>query len=85
MVQNLGVGKNSGYHFPVTARERIVQLVDEGTLSELAADLESTDPLEFVDLRPYPERLQAAVGRHRPPRRDRGRRRRDRRHPSRWR
>ena len=57
MVQNLRVCTNCGYHFPVTARERIVQLVDEGSFSELAANLESTDPLEFVDSRPYPERL----------------------------
>jgi acetyl-CoA carboxylase carboxyl transferase subunit beta len=46
----------------VTARERIVQLVDEGTFTELAADLESADPLEFVDSKPYPDRLAAATG-----------------------
>jgi len=62
MVQNLRVCTNCGYHFPVTARERMVQLGYGGTFSELAANLESTDPLEFVDSRPYPERLQAAVG-----------------------
>jgi acetyl-CoA carboxylase carboxyl transferase beta subunit len=62
MVRNLRVCTNCGYHFPVTARERIVQLVDEGTFSELAAGLESSDPLEFVDSKPYPERLVAATG-----------------------
>src|SRR5205085_4129632 len=61
MVRNLRVCTNCGHHFPVTARERIVQLVDEGTFSELAANLESSDPLEFVDSKPYPERLAAAV------------------------
>jgi acetyl-CoA carboxylase carboxyl transferase beta subunit len=61
MVRNLRVCTNCGYHFPVTARERIVQLVDDGTFTEIAANLESADPLEFVDSRPYPERLQAAV------------------------
>ena len=83
MVQNLRVCTNCGYHFPVTARERIVQLVDEGTFSELAANLESTDPLEFVDSRPYPERLGRRGGQHRPARRDRRRLGRDRGHADR--
>lgn len=61
MVRNLRVCTNCGYHFPVTARERIVQLVDEGTFAEVAAGLESSDPLEFVDSRAYTERLEAAV------------------------
>ena len=60
MVANLRVCVHCGYHFPVTARERIVQLVDEGTWSEIARDLESADPLEFVDTKPYPERLVEA-------------------------
>ena len=60
MVANLRVCVHCGYHFPVTARERIVQLVDEGTWSEIARDLESADPLEFVDSRPYPERITEA-------------------------
>jgi acetyl-CoA carboxylase carboxyl transferase subunit beta len=60
MVANLRVCAHCGYHFPVTARERIVQLVDEGTFTEIARDLQSADPLEFVDTRPYPERLAAA-------------------------
>ncbi len=52
MVANLRVCAHCGYHFPVTARERIVQLVDEGSWSEIARDLHSADPLEFVDTRP---------------------------------
>jgi acetyl-CoA carboxylase carboxyl transferase beta subunit len=62
MVRNLRVCTSCGHHFPVTARERIAQLADEGTFTELAADLESADPLEFVDSRPYPERVAAAMG-----------------------
>src|SRR6476646_5951759 len=62
MVRNLRVCTNCGHHFPVTARERIVQLVDEGSFLEVAAGLESSDPLEFVDSKPYPERLSAAMG-----------------------
>jgi acetyl-CoA carboxylase carboxyl transferase beta subunit len=62
MVRNLRVCTSCGHHFPVTARERIVQLVDEGTFVEIAAGLESADPLEFVDSKPYPTRLTAAMG-----------------------
>jgi acetyl-CoA carboxylase carboxyl transferase subunit beta len=60
MVANLRVCAHCGHHFPVTARERIVQLVDEGTWNEIARDLRSADPLEFTDTKPYPERLVAA-------------------------
>ncbi|HEY3766794.1 MAG TPA: carboxyl transferase domain-containing protein, partial [Gaiellales bacterium] len=61
MVRNLRVCTNCGHHFPVTARERIVQLVDEGSFAEVAAGLQSGDPLEFTDTRAYPERVEAAM------------------------
>jgi acetyl-CoA carboxylase carboxyl transferase subunit beta len=61
MVRNLRVCTHCGYHFPVTARERIVQLFDEGTFTELARELESGDPLELTDSKPYPQRLESAV------------------------
>ncbi len=35
-------------------------LLDEGTVTEHDLDLRSADPLDFVDLKPYPERLAAA-------------------------
>jgi acetyl-CoA carboxylase carboxyl transferase beta subunit len=60
MVANLRVCAHCGHHFPVTARERIVQLADEGSWAELARELRSVNPLEFVDTRPYPERLLSA-------------------------
>ena len=34
-------------------------MADEGTFEE-AADLRSEDPLDFFDVRPYPERLVEA-------------------------
>jgi acetyl-CoA carboxylase carboxyl transferase beta subunit len=61
MVRNLRVCTNCGHHFPVTARERILQLVDEGSFAEIAAGLHSSDPLMFTDSKPYPERIDAAV------------------------
>ena len=58
--RHLRVCPHCGHHFPVRARERIVQLVDEGTFVEEDADLRSADPLGFFDLRPYTERLAEA-------------------------
>ncbi len=58
--QNLRVCPQCGYHFPVRARARIAQLVDDGVFEEEAAELRSEDPLDFFDLRPYPERLAEA-------------------------
>ncbi len=58
--RHLRVCPYCGHHFPVRARERIAQLVDEGTFVEEDADLRSADPLGFFDLRPYTERLAEA-------------------------
>jgi acetyl-CoA carboxylase carboxyl transferase subunit beta len=57
---NLGVCPQCGHHFPVHARDRIRQLVDEDSFAEEAAELRSDDPLGFFDLRPYTERLAEA-------------------------
>jgi acetyl-CoA carboxylase carboxyl transferase beta subunit len=58
--QNLRVCPHCGHHFPVRARERVGQIADGGSFEEEAADLRSEDPLDFFDLRPYPERLVEA-------------------------
>ena len=41
------------------ARARIAWLADAGSFVEEAAEVRSADPLEFFDLRPYAERLDA--------------------------
>jgi acetyl-CoA carboxylase carboxyl transferase beta subunit len=58
--RHLHVCPHCGHHFPVRARARIEQLVDEGTFVEEATELRSDDPLTFFDLRPYTERLAEA-------------------------
>jgi len=58
--QHLRVCPQCGHHFPLSARERIEQLTDPDSFSEEEADLRSTDPLDFFDLRPYTERLAEA-------------------------
>ena len=47
--RRLGVCPECEYHWYVSARERIRQLIDEGTFEEWDAQLRPTDPLEFVD------------------------------------
>jgi acetyl-CoA carboxylase carboxyl transferase subunit beta len=49
-----------GYHFRMGARTRIAWLADPGSFNEEAAEVRSTDPLTFFDLRPYRERLAEA-------------------------
>jgi len=56
--KRFGVCPECDYHWHVSARERIRQMLDEGTFEEWDAELESTDPLKFVDKKPYPERLK---------------------------
>jgi acetyl-CoA carboxylase carboxyl transferase subunit beta len=55
---NQMVVPKSGHHFRIGARARISKLLDEGSWEEAHADVRSTDPLNFVDSQPYPERLK---------------------------
>jgi len=57
--KRLGVCPECDYHWYVSAPERIVQLLDEGTFEEMDAHLESADPLEFEDQKKYSDRLVA--------------------------
>ena len=53
----LQVCKNCGYHFRIGARERLKLLFDDGKFEELDAEVISIDPLQFIDNKPYSERL----------------------------
>lgn len=55
--RNLRVCPNCGFHYKVSARERIEQLSDPGSFAEFGADLQSSDPIGFPD---YPDKLKAA-------------------------
>jgi acetyl-CoA carboxylase carboxyl transferase subunit beta len=56
--RNLKVCAKCGYHFRLTARERLAMLLDPGRFAEEDATLRSTDPLGFVsDGQPYTEKL----------------------------
>jgi acetyl-CoA carboxylase carboxyl transferase subunit beta len=48
-----------GHHFRMDARSRLAMLFDDGVYEELDESLESSDPLGFVDSKPYSERLKS--------------------------
>jgi acetyl-CoA carboxylase carboxyl transferase subunit beta len=54
------VCKHCGHHFRIGARERLSLLFDQGKFEELDSEVISIDPLEFVDSKPYKERLSQA-------------------------
>ena len=45
---------------PLTVEQRLSITIDRGSWRELFAELAAGDPLEFVDTRPYPQRLAQA-------------------------
>jgi acetyl-CoA carboxylase carboxyl transferase subunit beta len=55
------VCSHCGHHFRVGARDRLTMLFDDGKYEELDTEVMSTDPLEFVDSKPYTERLSSAI------------------------
>ena len=58
--ESLQVCPHCSHHFRVGARLRLAALYDEGKYEELDAEVISEDPLEFVDTKPYKERLEQA-------------------------
>ena len=58
--QNLEVCPTCGFHFRIDAEAYIELLIDEGSFDELDTDLRAADPLRFVDLKRYSDRIQQA-------------------------
>ncbi len=56
---SLRVCSKCGYHFRLDARARLAMLFDNGQYTERDAALASSDPLQFVDQKPYADRLRA--------------------------
>lgn len=57
---NCYVSPEDGYHFRIGSREYFDIIFDDKIMKELDADMSSADPLEFVDSKPYPERIEAS-------------------------
>ncbi|HTR26080.1 MAG TPA: acetyl-CoA carboxylase, carboxyltransferase subunit beta [Terriglobales bacterium] len=58
--ENFNVCPKCDKHFKIDARTRLAQLLDDGQYEIFDSNLASTDPLKFVDLKPYSSRLKAA-------------------------
>ncbi|NNC51047.1 MAG: acetyl-CoA carboxylase carboxyltransferase subunit beta [Flaviramulus sp.] len=58
--KNFYVSPEDGYHVRIGSHEYFEILFDNNKFKELDADLESKDPLKFVDTKKYPDRLKAA-------------------------
>jgi acetyl-CoA carboxylase carboxyl transferase subunit beta len=56
--QNLSVCPKCGYHFRISATERLETLFDDGKYKLFASEIRSTDPLEFRDTKRYKDRLR---------------------------
>lgn len=58
--ENLNVCPKCGKHFRIDARARLAHLLDDNQYEIFDANLVSTDPLKFVDLKAYSARLKQA-------------------------
>jgi acetyl-CoA carboxylase carboxyl transferase subunit beta len=58
--ENLNVCPKCEKHFRLDARSRLALLLDENEYETFDENLSSTDPLKFVDLKPYSSRLKQA-------------------------
>jgi acetyl-CoA carboxylase carboxyl transferase subunit beta len=58
--ENMNVCPKCDKHFRIDARTRLAQLLDDNQYESFDADIASTDPLKFVDLKPYWSRLKQA-------------------------
>src|SRR2546423_15063457 len=58
--ENMNVCPKCDKHFRIDARTRLAQLLDNNEYDVFDADLVSTDPLKFVDLKANSSRLKQA-------------------------
>ncbi len=58
IVRRAWICPKCGYHFRISAPQRLTALLDGGEWSEFDAELSSVDPLKFKDKKAYRERLE---------------------------
>ena len=61
LVETLRVCNVCGYHFDLTAPQRIELIADAGSFAEIDTEIVSCDPLEFVGTKAYADQLGAAA------------------------
>jgi acetyl-CoA carboxylase carboxyl transferase subunit beta len=60
LTENANVCPKCDFHFRIDSVSRLKLLLDEGEWVERDANLVSTDPLQFTDIKPYKDRLAKA-------------------------
>lgn len=60
LADSLHVCTHCAYHFRIGARDRLEMLFDDGKYERLDEEVTSGDPLEFVDTKPYKDRVTQA-------------------------
>ncbi len=60
LVKNLNVCPNCQHHMKFGARKRLEWLLDPEGRTEIGSEVQSLDPLSFVDSKKYPDRLKQA-------------------------
>ncbi len=60
LAQNLHVCPRCDYHGRISATQRVEQLLDPDSFEPFHADMVPHDPLGFVDLKPYADRIRQA-------------------------
>lgn len=58
MESNMHVCPECEHHYRISARQRIDQLADTDTFVPMFTELRAKDPLNFTDLKSYPERIK---------------------------
>jgi acetyl-CoA carboxylase carboxyl transferase subunit beta len=61
LAKNLYLCTKCDHHLRMPIWDRIALLTDDNSFVELDREMKSVDPLEFVDSKPYPERLAIAI------------------------
>ena len=57
ILRNSNVCPKCNYHFRIGSRERLQMLLDDGVHEEFDVDIAPLDALEFLDSKPYADRL----------------------------
>ncbi len=60
LTESYQVCTHCDYHFRFPARERLDSIFDDGKYEKLDEEVMSADPLEFVDTKPYKDRIEQA-------------------------
>lgn len=58
--ENCYVVPDDSYHVRIGSKEYFEILFDDNEFTEMDANMESADPLSFVDSKPYPQRIKAS-------------------------